>query len=120
MISDKERHEVAERLCSIIYYEDDEAGMETCDGVDIIEALGLEPTGPFLADDFPRSEVERLAKLIDRPTCHMDCTETIDTDHGKVRVWECDECGRECEEVNGDYEYCPHCGAKVIKAVKHG
>ena len=55
-----------------------------------------------------------LADLIDRPTCHMDLTETIETDKGKVRVWECDRCGQECEELNGDYEYCPHCVAKVV------
>lgn len=56
----------------------------------------------------------RLADLIDRPTCHMDCTETIDTDRGKVRVYVCDECGLECEEVNGSYGYCPRCGAEVV------
>jgi len=28
-----------------------------------------------------------------------------------VHVHECSECGLECEQVNGSYERCPHCGA---------
>ena len=58
---------------------------------------------------------ERLADLIDRPKCHMDRTDTHKTAEGlEIRSWECDRCGRTCEEVYGHYEFCPHCGAKVI------
>lgn len=46
-------------------------------------------------------------------TCHMDLTET-DTYELTYRTWECSECGRSCEELWGAYEYCPHCGAKVV------
>lgn len=59
-------------------------------------------------------DLKRWADLIDRPTCHMDLTETVETDKGKVRVWECSGCGREHEETNGAYGYCPHCGAEVV------
>ena len=48
-------------------------------------------------------------------TCHFDQTDKIPTTSGMIRVWECSNCGRECEELNGVYEYCPHCKAKVVE-----
>lgn len=48
-------------------------------------------------------------------TCHFDQTDEIPTISGMIRVWECSDCGRECEELNGVYEYCPHCKAKVVE-----
>lgn len=58
-----------------------------------------------------------LADLIDVPTTVLDLTETTRTVHGEeVRVWECRECGQSCEEMYGEYEYCPHCGRKVVRA----
>lgn len=115
MTSDKERREAAEKLRNgITYYEDDETYVETCEGGDILETLGIEACDPFLDDGFPRSSVEHLADLIDRPTCHMDLTETVDFDCVEIRFWECGECGQTYEEINGAYEYCPHCGAEVL------
>ena len=32
-----------------------------------------------------------------------------------VHVMECSECGRTYEHVNGDYEYCPHCGRRIME-----
>lgn len=58
-------------------------------------------------------------------TCRMDKTEELDarlfsplfgeslTLHS-LNIWECSECGRTHEEVLGEYEYCPHCGRKVV------
>ena len=60
------------------------------------------------------SKRDFLADLIDRPTCHMDLTETIVTVYGEICIWKCSVCGQECEEINGVYEYCPHCGAEVL------
>ena len=48
-------------------------------------------------------------------TCHFDQTDKIPTTSGMIRVWECSNCGREYEELNGVYEYCPHCKAKVVE-----
>ena len=49
-------------------------------------------------------------------TCCLDLTETIESGNGVLlRYWECSECGRTHEEVEGEYEYCPHCGAQVIQ-----
>ena len=58
---------------------------------------------------------EALASLIDQPTCTMEKTDSFKTEGGEtVNVWECSNCGQECEEINGSYEFCPHCGAGVV------
>ena len=54
-------------------------------------------------------------ELADMPTTVLDLTETTRTIHGEeVRGWECRECGQSCEEMYGEYEFCPHCGRKVV------
>lgn len=48
-------------------------------------------------------------------TCFLDLTETIECSDGVIfHVWECSECGRTHEELNGEYDYCPYCGALVV------
>lgn len=59
---------------------------------------------------------EEFADLIDRPTCRLDLTDVEIHGNTKVRIYECSECGRTCEEIYGKYERCPHCGAVVIDA----
>lgn len=64
---------------------------------------------------FPRYKVLlHLADLIDRPTCRLDLTDVETHGNTKVRIYECSECGRTCEEIYGKYERCPHCGAVVV------
>lgn len=59
---------------------------------------------------------EVLAELIDLPTCSMNKTGSLKTEGGEtVNVWECSNCGQECEEINGSYEFCPHCMAEVVE-----
>lgn len=58
---------------------------------------------------------EILADLIDRPTCSLDLTDVETYGNVKVRIYECSECGRTCEEIYGKYERCPHCGARVVR-----
>lgn len=58
-------------------------------------------------------------------TCIADETETIsvrgDTrgyyfdKHFTIHVMECSECGHTYEHVNGDYEYCPRCGRRIVR-----
>ena len=57
-------------------------------------------------------------------TCNADETETWECvcdqigRYGKrvtVHVMECSECGHTYEHVNGDYEFCPHCGRRVVE-----
>lgn len=57
---------------------------------------------------------EYIADLIDRPTCRLELTDTETYGNVKVRIYECSECGRTCEEIYGKYERCPHCGAVVL------
>lgn len=55
-------------------------------------------------------------ELADMQTTVFDLTETTHTVNGEeVRGWECRECGQSCEEMYGEYEYCPHCGRKVVE-----
>lgn len=35
--------------------------------------------------------------------------------HVTIHVMECSECGHTYEHVNGDYEFCPHCGRRVVE-----
>lgn len=112
MISNEERRECATRLRTRREEMKHEAPPENpieAAAVYLLEISNTVKVGP------DGQLMNRLADLIDRPICLMNLTETIETDKGKVRVWECDRCGQECEELNGDYEYCPHCGAKVVR-----
>lgn len=59
-------------------------------------------------------DVEKLADLIDRPTCEMtECS----IDHGS-RSWgmRCSRCDTEFEHEKPVYgwRYCPNCGAEVV------
>lgn len=55
------------------------------------------------------------AAVSNHQTCRIDLTETLSIEGGgRVNVWECSNCGQECEEINGSYEFCPHCGAEVV------
>lgn len=59
---------------------------------------------------------EVLAELVDHPTCTMEKTDSCKTERGEtVNVWECSNCGETCEEINGSYEFCPHCMAEVVE-----
>ena len=68
---------------------------------------------------------QAIAATMGRGTCIADETETIsvrgDTwgyyfdKHFTIHVMECSECGHTYEHVNGDYEFCPHCGRRVVE-----
>ncbi len=66
----------------------------------------------------PDQAIERIGKLVDcktdRPTCRLDLTDVETHGNLKVRIYECSECGRTCEEIYGKYERCPYCGAEVL------
>lgn len=64
-------------------------------------------------------------KKIGRGTCHADETDVIkcwvkckgepSTERMElIHVMECSACGGTYEHVNGDYEYCPHCGRRKV------
>lgn len=121
MINDEERRKVAARLRNQLtymrangeYYKKDldlaECGNSAYRNIaDSVEKYSNNFTGYYIPI------VEKLADLIDRPTCRLELTDVETHGNAKVRIYECSECGRTCEEIYGKYERCPHCGAVVI------
>lgn len=67
--------------------------------------------------------------VLNEDTCHADETDTVFCSYkgrgnrrnivfGRefaIHVMECSECGRTYEHVNGTYEYCPHCGRRIVE-----
>lgn len=112
MITDDERRDVAENIRNAANRRKDE--------------LQDDPDySPFAAlyaifcgvRGFPRyKDLLHLADLIDRPTCCLELTDVEIHGNVKVRIYECSECGRTCEEIYGKYERCPHCGTVVVDA----
>ena len=47
-------------------------------------------------------------------TAEVDLTEVIYKARD-VKCWECSSCGRSFESLFGDYEYCPRCGARLVR-----
>ena len=111
MISDDERREVARMLRST------KAECESRDYPwmveDLLQALGFERY-----EDAEDGIFERLADLIDRPTCYVVEHKTHCGSYG------CEEagtlwvlsCGDECVN-DSDFppSYCPECGAEVVE-----
>lgn len=101
MITEEERRDVVKRL---------RAPMESMLADSTGELIRLRHvTGCRRGQDI----YERLADLIDRPTCEMaECS----IDHGS-RSWgmRCSRCGTEFEHERPAYgwRYCPNCGAEV-------
>lgn len=107
-INDNQRREVAERLRQRA---DAHYAVEASR---VARALGLEYEVYGTVVTFNSAAVQALADLIDRPTCRLDLTDVETYGNLKVRIYECSECGRTCEEIYGKYERCPHCGREVV------
>lgn len=118
MITDKERYERAKNFRDMISareYEIPETLGSFVDIDDVLsELLDRRVYDSEVAID--ACEALRIADLIDRPTCHLELTDVETHGNAKVRIYECSECGRSCEEIYGKYERCPHCGAVVEDA----
>lgn len=61
---------------------------------------------------------ERLAELVDRPTCRNIYAET--EKGGCENGFKCSECGNTVEDyegfrISGEFNYCPNCGAEVVE-----
>lgn len=111
MISDDERREVAARLRLLSGRPNDGDDVHTAD---VLDALGMR-RGRAAWLTTPDS-VDRLADLIDRPTCR---------DEGGV-LFTCPECGGYVSverKIPGSPDvaepyiqgYCPYCGTKVVR-----
>lgn len=116
MITDEERRETAEELRTRC----DCNGFDQCDECQELSLRLFSDTQALCQlEGGCTTRWEELADLIDRPTCRLELT-AVET-HGniEVRVYECSECGRSCEEIYGKYERCPHCGAVVLDGTAH-
>lgn len=117
MISDKQRREVAARL------RDEAEAWRTDNGDDTVYSMSdcaftESVLTAFGFDDMEMDAYrifEKMADLIDRPTCYLELTDVETHGNAKVRIYECSECGRTCEEIYGKYERCPHCGCEVVE-----
>ena len=101
-----ERHEVAETLRQMAEKHD------ATEASRVARAIGLEYKvyGTIVA--FSSGDIRNLADLID-PTCHI-----ADDDWASRQcmgpMLSCDRCGNAFPEINGPYQYCPCCGARVV------
>ena len=91
----------------------------TADGVTYVAA---EVSGRLKVSGYLTPE-QAIAATLGRGECRADETETIkalynDNHYIKnviVHIMECSECGHTYEHVNGDYEYCPNCGRRIVE-----
>lgn len=108
-ISDTERREAARKLRNA----EERTMMELTDGelLDLLaEAVGLDRYGSKNFDD---GLFERIAELVDRPTCKNS------EDLYDGSFFECSECGERWELTCGGPAdnrlcFCPRCGAEVV------
>ena len=100
----EERREGAARLRNL-------AGHRAADEELTLDALGLY-RGENI-EGYDTYGVMHLADLID-PTCHIE-----DDDWASQQcmgpMLSCDRCGNAFPEINGPYQYCPCCGARVVE-----
>ena len=128
MITDEKRREVAQKLRGLpinMYSTIDEwekdglfINNSVCDEGDYSQihdaVFGYFPAEYMHPGDYEELH-DRLADLIDRPTCEMD---ECSIDHGS-RSWgmRCSRCGTEFDHEKPAYgwRYCPKCGAMVVE-----
>lgn len=121
MISDAERRETAHKLRTELWHmkrkkewyekdrDFDKCGNRTYRNI----AESVAKSGNFIAGNYINI-VERLADLIDRPTCENG---------GRLneRTFLCSACGYEAHTYSDsdcnphDFSYCPECGAEVVE-----
>lgn len=111
-ISDAERREVAQKL-----REDPERiGPGYLTDGELLDVIAADVGVRASCDDFDAKLMDRLADLIDRPTCTVSMGVT-----GHVGV--CTRCGAMVEMRTAVFDaiealptrYCPNCGAEVIE-----
>lgn len=113
MISDEKRHEVASHLRKLSETDSFIGELKPSDELyDCMCLMAIRAT-VGKGDIF-----ERLADLIDRPTCRNIYDES--KCGACANGFECSECGNVVEDgdgwlVNGTFNYCSECGAEVVE-----
>mgnify|MGYP004513831283 FL=1 len=110
MINNDERREVAERLREsrefISCLPKTTLEQNAFDTFELILAcIGYEQGNLF----------DRLADLIDRPTCHDIASHGGMQPAGAIQWFECSECHckAQTDKIGMTLHFCPHCGAEV-------
>ena len=112
MLTKEERATIAERLRYVDYI---------YDGTLYRALFGCDAPNDASFEEDSKAILERLADLID-PTCEV--VEVPDNDEFMVRVvsgFMCKKCGHEaivernCDGWAEPPNYCPHCGARVVR-----
>lgn len=123
MVNDEERRDVAARLRKMLVFMRARKDWY-CRDADTVEcgnaayrdiAESIEAFGNMISGNYIHI-VERLAELIDRPTCRNVADPY---DGGR---FECSNCGEVWEvtcsnPADNNLNYCPRCGAKVVRDV---
>lgn len=120
MVSDEERREAAARLRKMLvymrarrdWYRRDADTVECGNAAYRDIAKSIEPFGNMISGNYVHI-IERLANLIDRPTCKNLATKPADE-------LLCSECGEHVDiaymDNTDDYHarYCPNCGREIV------
>lgn len=121
MISDAERREAARKLRTELWHMkrkkewyEKNRDFEKCGNRAYRNIAGsVAKSGNSIAGNYINI-VERLADLIDRPTCSMEYRPEWSGDEiYPTRAYECSVCGHIVQD--GKPDYCPGCGAEVVE-----
>ena len=74
---------------------------------ELLESAGIRDNNSY-SDVF-----NRLADLID-PTCSLTLDEEL-SQEVQGDMFRCDKCNAAFPRINGEYRYCPNCGARVVR-----
>lgn len=74
---------------------------------ELLESAGIRE-GNSYSDVF-----SRLADLID-PTCSLTLDEEL-SQEVQGDMFRCNKCNAAFPPINGEYQYCPHCGARAVR-----
>ena len=118
--SDEERRKVAALLRKEADgWAEDCPDTVTCESYDCYEfILNIADSADIDLSKPPSMLFERLAELIERPTCRNIYAETEGMG-GCENGFKCSECGNTVEDyegfrISGEFNYCSKCGAEVV------
>ena len=77
----------------------------------LLHCIDIRPQLPAVYTYKPA--LERLADLID-PTCEVALDEELSQEF-QGEMFRCNKCNAVFPRINGDYRYCPSCGARVVR-----
>lgn len=104
MLTKEERAAIAERLRYVDYI---------YDGTLYKALFGCDAPNDASFEEDSKAMLERLADLID-PTCSLALDEELSQEL-QGEMFRCNKCDAAFPRINGEYRYCPNCGARVVR-----